>query len=64
MKYLSVGPLWSSIYVIGCQLDVIVNGMHVAGLDYDKDHIIEIAVLITDGELSSPHLEVSNISYV
>lgn len=29
-----------------------------AGLDPDKDQIMEIAVLITDGELTLPYLEV------
>ena len=29
-----------------------------AGLDPDTDHILELAVLITDGDLSAPHLEV------
>lgn len=29
-----------------------------AGLDPDVHHILEIAVLITDGELTAPHLEV------
>lgn len=30
-----------------------------SGLDALSDHIMEIAVLITDGELTGPHLEVS-----
>lgn len=32
------------------------------GLDPDTDHILELAVLITDGELSAPHLEVRSYS--
>ena len=34
------------------------------GLDTETDHVLEIAVLITDGELNAPHLEASHPDYV
>ena len=39
---------------LGSQLSL----LYLAGLDPDKDHILELAILISDGELSGPHLEV------
>lgn len=34
------------------------KGQRSAGLNPDTDQILELAVLITDGDLSGPHLEV------